>query len=151
MEKLGPDHEPALPVEFAPKTGQNITIQRTDGEIESGWIVFSFNLDQDTIFIRKEDQVNGPMEKRPKISEIERFNRQAKLEDISSSKNFQQLEFTLNRLKTISGSNQNYTSEDLIERINFVVKNEGSIKVITRTAGLRNTVERLLKETTETK
>ncbi len=155
MEKLAPDKDPqvntgpketSLPEKFQPEIGNKVTVQRSSGEIESGWTIASLDLENKNISVNKEDNNGVILTKKALISDVERFNRQVKLEDISTAKNFPQLEYALVQLKIITGTNQNYTSEDLIKRINVVIKNESLINIITRTAGLRDAVTRLLDQ-----
>lgn len=133
--------------EFTPKVGQEITLQRTSGDIEGGWRIF-FNQDG-MLGVSK-----GDVMKRVKVGDVERFNRPAEIKDIPTSKNIEQLKYTIKKLGGLSGSNSYYSADDLLTLIDNAFANNGSeasLKCITRTGGLRTIVEDLIKNKKENK
>lgn len=127
--------------EFTPKVGQEITLQRTSGDIESGWRIF---FQQDGVLgVQKKDAM-----KRVKVGDIERFNRPAEIKDISTSKNIEQLKYTIKKLGGLTGSRY-YSSDDLLTLIDNTIANKGSkesLQYLTGAGDLRKTAERLIEE-----
>ena len=129
---------------FTPIIGNSITVQRSSGAIESNWSII--NVREDNVFVRKREGNDGVIDKIIPIKDIERFNRPAKIEDISTSKNLNQLFFTINKLGGLQGSDRFYSSDELIFIISEIIKEKIPIGSITRSGNLRNTVLSLIKK-----
>ena len=135
-----------LPKKFKPKVGQSINVQRSNGIIESGWNILLIRPDK-SIVVRKrigsnEDDV---ITKTIGFAAAEKLNHQQTPEDIFSSQNFDQLNFTLKHLGGVQGSQDFYPSDFLIPLIDSIRRGEKPLKNVTRSYGLRDTVGRLLQ------
>jgi hypothetical protein len=129
---------------FHPKIGDKINVQRSSGVIESGWSIF--RVKDGKISVRKTLGNNDFINKTIPINDLYRFNRQPKIEDISTSADLHQLFFTLKKMEKIQGSSQVFTSDMLIEIINKYREGKIGLNGITHTYGLRETVDRLTKK-----
>jgi protein phosphatase len=135
------DVEPELPKDFVPVIGNAINVQRSSGQVETDWKII--NIRDDRLVVRKEE--NGQtLDKMLPINYVARFNRQPKIEDISTAPDFHQLSFTLKKMDGLQGSSEFYTSENLLNKIKQVRHGELTLDSITRTAGLRDTVSFLM-------
>lgn len=146
-----PQPETIIPsTEFIPKVGEEITLQRTSGHIEAGWKIISQIGNK--IVVNKLGPDGVLLQKTVPIGDVERFNRPPKEEDIPTSQNIQQLKFTIAKLGGLQGSNYFFPADYLLSRIDNAFANNGSeesLRGITRTGNLRNTVERLIKSQKE--
>lgn len=129
---------------FTPIIGNSITVQRSSGAIEPNWSII--NIRGDNIVVRKKEGEYGVLDKTIPIKDVERFNRPAKIEDITTSKNRNQLIFTINKLGGIKGSDRYYPSDELIFIINEIFKGKIPIGSLTRSGNLRNTVLSLMEK-----
>lgn len=131
--------------EFIPEVGQEITLQRTSGTIEGNWKIKYIQGDNLTVTKPYKGDVYDI--KSVTISQVERFNRPPKIEDIATSANKDQLRYALKKFGGLQGSNRYYSAQDLLTLIDIAYQNQGSaesLQNITRVGELRQTVKRLI-------
>lgn len=134
-----------LPEKFIPIINQSVNVQRSNGIVESGWVIKYIK--RDGIVVHKKEENGEITIKKLSFDRLDRFNRQPKVSDIASSENFHQLFYTLNKLGGIQGSETYYPKDYLISVIKKYLKDNGEadIKNITRSAGLRDVVQELFR------
>ena len=140
------------PKEFTPTMGQEITIQRTSGHIEGGWKIHYMN--EEKLNVTKFDPAGKEIEKTVLRGDVERFNRLPRIDDIATSKNIEQLKFTITKLGGLQGTKGFNPAEYILSCIDNVYEHnasEESLGKITRTGDLRDTVERIVLSKTENK
>ena len=134
------------PREFTPRMGQEIIIQRTNGHIEGGWKIDYMN--EDMLLVARLDSYGKKIERTVFRSNVERFNRPPKVEDISTSQNIGQLKFAIKELGGVQGSKQFLPADYILSCIDDVSKNgssEESLRKFTSNHDLRDTVKRLIE------
>ena len=134
------------------EVGQEITLQRTSGTIEGNWKIKYIQGDNLTVTKPYKGDVYDI--KSVTISQVERFNRPPKIEDIATSANKDQLRYALKKLGGLQGSNRYYSAQDLLTLIDIAYQNQGSaesLQNITRVGELRQTVKRLIEGVKTTK
>lgn len=142
-------HQDLLPRNFTPNIGQEIIVQRSElngSGISGGWIIYEINSKTGELTLHKKIDGNKTIVKTTTISNVERFNRQARIEDISTSKNLTQLIYTLDKLGGLQGSNKYFSINDLITSINYYLDGEIGLEAFTQVGGLRDTIKRLIQE-----
>lgn len=135
-----------LPINFTPKTGQVINIQRSSGVVEGGWKISSY---QDKILVVEK----GDLEKIVKFSDADRYNRLITIDDIATSRNVLELKYTLKKLGGLTGSRY-YPVDDLLSLVDNAYRNEGSVEslqFLTGAGKLRQTVQRLIESEKQNK
>lgn len=133
---------------YLPKQGDPIKVERSSGIIEPGWEVFSVDEKAgDILAIKRGDpNIDRVVSKKIKIDLIERLNTPAKPDHIAKAETLSQLFYTLQGLKSVQGSSETFLSSYLIETIKAIKEGRKNLNTITRTYGLRDTVQRLLSK-----
>lgn len=142
---LYPDKKPHNFDFYTPNVGEALRVQRTDGSIDTGWVVQKKFYDQRNV-LQVVLEKNGASKTVP-IENLSLLNKRASLEDISRAQNFLQLFDVLRRLGRVTSSRtgDNYPAEYLITSINGFIVGREEAKKIPRAGGLRDKVEELLK------
>ena len=136
-----------LSSKFNPKIGEEVIVQRTNGDIEGGWEVF--NTVGNLMLVRKRAPDGQVFKKTITTGSIERFNRPVNINDIYTSKNFAQLKDALIKLGGVEGSSRYYEANDLLSLINNAIDKKASpdsLQLLTSSGHLRETVKRLVEE-----
>ncbi|GEM_PF-462925 len=127
--------------------GSSVRIQRSNGLIEPGWTIESLDTKTGFAFVTKlEPEEDLFLRKRVALGLIDRLNRPAKVSDIRTAENLDQLLDTINQLGQIEGSQQTFTSEDLLYLIPEVVAGREKPNVLPRAGDLRRTVIGLVEK-----
>lgn len=138
------------PEEFIPKIGQEIIRQRSNGDINGGWKISIIEGDKLTVTRHYKDDIYEY--KTVTIDQVDRYNRPAKIEDISTSQNIQQLKFTITKLGGVKGTTNFFPADYLLQSIDEAFANNGSeesLQRLTRSGGLRDTVKKLIESKKE--
>jgi len=132
---------------YLPKVGDKINVERSSGIIEPGWNVFYIDQDKGRLLVTKKDPETGQLiRKKIKIELAQRLNTPAKSEHISQAETLPQLFHTLRGIGGIQGSSEFFPSNYLIEIIQAVKSGRKNVNTITRTYGLRDTVQKLIEK-----
>lgn len=132
---------------YLPKVGDKINVERSSGIIEPGWNVFYIDQDEGRLLVTKKDPETGQLiRKKIKIELAQRLNTPAKSEHISQAETLPQLFHTLRGIGGIQGSSEFFPSNYLIEIIQAVKSGRKNVNTITRTYGLRDTVQKLIEK-----
>ncbi|MCL4353356.1 hypothetical protein M1615_02670 [Patescibacteria group bacterium] len=120
--------------------GAEIAVKRSGGDIEGGWRVDSIDPKTGRVFAQK-----GDLSKDFDKSELDRYNMPPSLGDIQNASSRQELFYFLNRLGGIQGSSNYFSSQELEGIISQVLEHKSPLESITRTGGLRDRVEQIMK------
>ena len=124
------------------KAGDKVRVQRSNGDIEEEWKIIAID-DQSNkaVVVSPDDR----LQKTIPLEKLLRLNH-ALPSDIPNVENFQELFCILKQIGGLSGTQKFYTPEELEKIINDVIAGNAEIREVTRTAGLRETVIRLLSK-----
>jgi len=130
------------------QAGDIVRVQRSSGKIEEGWKIIAIDEQRNKAVVVSPDY---QLQKTIPLEKLLRLNH-ASPSDIPNAENFPELFCILKQIGGLSGTQKFYTPEELEKIINDVIAgNVAGIRGVTRTAGLRETVIRLLSKQTEQK
>jgi serine/threonine protein phosphatase PrpC len=123
--------------------GDMVSVQRSSGVIEDGWIIEGFNPKTGDAITRK---IEGKqtLEKEIPVTELKALNPPKQELGIGGSTDFTQLFKAVDSMGKIQGSQQAFESAQLKQLINGVRSGKEPVGSITRAGGLRDKVAELL-------
>jgi hypothetical protein len=144
IEQVTPSKPIERQEEIRLRKGDIVRVQRSSGEIESGWEIFGFDQKTGNAIVHKAEK-GEILEKRIPQTELKNLNPPERKISISEAKDFMELFRAIESTGGLQESEKFYEVAELKQVVNRVRTGELPLDVLTRTGGLRGRVEDLLK------